>query len=111
MSAIERFSDLLDLCNGSDGCPHVPLAHVAELDGYAECEGALVMMLESIAAEVIGGVIAPEHAASAAGHVIVLAVALGYSLGADQTVETFQSVEIPDSLASLDFLDPILGDN
>lgn len=111
MNAIDRFSDLLDLCNGSGECPHVPLQHVTNLDGYAECESAMVMMLESIAAELIGGVIAPEHAASAAGHVIVLAVALGYSLGADGTAETFQTVEIPDTLAALDFLDPVRGDN
>lgn len=112
-SAIQHLEDLLDLCNGAaeEQCAHATLEHVTRVDGYVEAENTILAGLSDIADAAATGYATPERALEAAGHMVALAVALGYALGADGTAETFQSLEVPANLAGLDFLEPVLGDN
>lgn len=117
MDTTQLLSDVLDIVNGASDrgeCAHIALSHLTELDGYTESESYIVMMLESILDHLAAGQVGPELAQHAAHHTVAVAIALGYSIGAAATVDTFQSVEsvtVPDDLSSLDFIEPVRGDN
>lgn len=104
--AVTALGDLLDLCNAHEDCTCVALEHVTRTDGYAEAADMLLVLLGATLH--IDNV---ERAREYAGHVLNIAVALGYAVGTAVTADTFQSVEVPDDLAALDFVEPIRGEN
>lgn len=108
MRALERLRDLIALVNDSDTCPCQSLGG-AGFDAVEGAHDATTQLLAEMAhaADILatGDVAAAtEHA----GHVLVIALHLGYILGAESAYDVVLSADVvvPDTLAALD----ILGD-
>lgn len=102
-SAVQVWSDLIDVCNAAQTCPHESLSHVTGAEGWSEAEDRLLLGI--IEAAQIAGMdqrAGLEHAA----HVLILAAAIGYSIGAGDaySIAVTEEVTVPDTLAGVDFM-------
>lgn len=110
MRALDTLRDMIALANqaGEDGgCPCTAFPHLRDIPGSEETMTQLLAELSGAADMLAHGL--PDAAVEHAGHVLVIALATGYAMGAESAYDTVlrSEVTVPDTLAALD----ILGDD
>jgi hypothetical protein len=105
MRALETMREVIALCNAGEGCPCETLSHVTSIPGMREALHQGVAEMGGAAELLLAG--AEEEAIRHAGHVLTIAVTVGYMLGSGDAFSTVlaSEVTVPDNLAALDFLE------
>lgn len=111
MDAMEIYGDIVSACVDTETCPHGVLPHVTDAPGM----DALVDHLVGISADAFRSYAAGMDDGTDLGntlvHALVIMAGVGYSIGAEHAYDIALSsdVVVPDSLAALDFLEPMDG--
>lgn len=85
-------------------CTCAVFRHVAHNEGFHDAVDTLITHMDAIAR-----LARPDEFEAAIGHYLTAVIALGYSLGAADAYETTlrTDITVPDSLAALDYIEPL----
>ena len=111
MDAMEAYADIVSLCADTNQCPHAVLPHVSEVEGM----DALTDNLIGVFADAVNLFLTGQDDGTSLGnmlsHALIIMAGIGYTFGASNAYDVVltSDVVVPDSLAALDFVEPLDG--